>query len=461
MLGHEYINYFAIGIFSAVTIMLFNLINEVQHEPYLDEVFHIPQAQKYCSGMFYEWDPKITTLPGLYLVSVGALTPLTALMGCDMCSLYFLRFVNVVGSIANFYVLYCIQTKLYPSRKELNLVSTLNLATFPVLYFFTFLYYTDVLSTLLVMLMYLLHLHERRLLSAATGLLAVVTRQTNIIWVGFVLLETVAKVLTRSAERRGRKTAGSDDGVLHHLKFLAEAVSSAWKDSSFAALVKDLIRETVFTCAVCAGFLCFVAWNKGIVVGDKTAHQAVLHFPQLCYFSLFSLFFGFPFLLADAGSVFSRLRTRKVQTASLLAVTLIVIHFNTHVHPYLLADNRHYTFYVWKRVYERHLLARYLLAPVYLFAVSASLGALADGSATVRLPFALCVVLSLVPQKLLEFRYFILPYLLLRLHVSRLSWWQLLLEFAVYSAVNAATIYMFVTRTFTWPDSDQLHRFMW
>lgn len=30
-----------------------------------DEVFHIPQAQKYCEGKFREWDDKITTPPGL------------------------------------------------------------------------------------------------------------------------------------------------------------------------------------------------------------------------------------------------------------------------------------------------------------------------------------------------------------------------------------------------------------
>ena len=35
-------------------------------EPYMDEVFHIPQAQAYCQGGFDVWDPKITTSPGTY-----------------------------------------------------------------------------------------------------------------------------------------------------------------------------------------------------------------------------------------------------------------------------------------------------------------------------------------------------------------------------------------------------------
>lgn len=34
-------------------------------EPYLDEIFHIPQAQKYCQGRYDEWDDKLTTPPGL------------------------------------------------------------------------------------------------------------------------------------------------------------------------------------------------------------------------------------------------------------------------------------------------------------------------------------------------------------------------------------------------------------
>ena len=30
-----------------------------------DEVFHIPQAQRYCDYKYFEWDDKITTPPGL------------------------------------------------------------------------------------------------------------------------------------------------------------------------------------------------------------------------------------------------------------------------------------------------------------------------------------------------------------------------------------------------------------
>lgn len=50
-----------------------------------------------------------------------------------------------------------------------DLLSAVNLAIFPVLYFFTFLYYTDVIATGVVLLTYLLQLEGRTLLASLTG----------------------------------------------------------------------------------------------------------------------------------------------------------------------------------------------------------------------------------------------------------------------------------------------------
>lgn len=35
-------------------------------------------------------------------------------------------------------------------------------------------------------------------------------------------------------------------------------------------------------------------------------------------------------------------------------------------HPFLLSDNRHYTFYIWKRIYQRHWSVRFLVVPLYI-----------------------------------------------------------------------------------------------
>lgn len=42
--------------------------------------------------------------------------------------------------------------------------------------------------------------------------------------------------------------------------------------------------------------------------------------------------------------------------------------FRSVAHPFLLADNRHYAFYLWRRVINVHPYARYALAPGYVVA---------------------------------------------------------------------------------------------
>jgi hypothetical protein len=52
-----------------------------------DEIFHVPQAQKYCKGNFREWDQKITTLPGSYLIAASIAGPLSYLTS-SVCTLH-------------------------------------------------------------------------------------------------------------------------------------------------------------------------------------------------------------------------------------------------------------------------------------------------------------------------------------------------------------------------------------
>ena len=54
-------------------------VNHKVLEPYMDEVFHVGQTQTYLAGNWTEWDPKITTPPGLYGVGVVAGRALEAL----------------------------------------------------------------------------------------------------------------------------------------------------------------------------------------------------------------------------------------------------------------------------------------------------------------------------------------------------------------------------------------------
>ena len=46
--------------------MIGNMCANYKSDVSQDEPFHIGQTQQYCRGKFKEWDPKITTFPGLY-----------------------------------------------------------------------------------------------------------------------------------------------------------------------------------------------------------------------------------------------------------------------------------------------------------------------------------------------------------------------------------------------------------
>ena len=63
-------------------------------------------------------------------------------------------------------------------------------------------------------------------------------------------------------------------------------------------------------------------------------------------------------------------RRRKILPRLLVLIcftmgALLIVHFNTIVHPFSLADNRHYTFYVF-RILLRHRATKYLVAPLYI-----------------------------------------------------------------------------------------------
>lgn len=251
--------------------------------------------------------------------------------------------------------------------------------------------------------------------------------------------------------------------VLFLLQVLLDTLLQTWKRgfTSRVQLAHNILYNSGGFIVIGLCFLGFIFWNGGLVVGDRSAHQAVLNFPQLFYFSLFLVVFCFPYMVVCVKRVLVTVIKHWMLILMLMLGCIVIIHFNTHVHPYLLADNRHYTFYVWKRLYERHFLIRFLLIPVYLFGAISVNQLLKETDLAFRTGYFAFVTLCLVPQRLLEFRYFIVPFLMLRLHIRLKTWWQLVAEFILFVCINASTIYLFITRTFYWPDSQEVQRFLW
>ncbi|XP_021419063.2 dol-P-Glc:Glc(2)Man(9)GlcNAc(2)-PP-Dol alpha-1,2-glucosyltransferase [Oncorhynchus mykiss] len=455
-----------------VSCLLFSKITREQREPYMDEIFHVRQAQKYCYGKFNEWDPMITTLPGLYLASVGVIKPvvwLVDLTGKVVCSTAMLRFINLLFNCGILYLLYLIICKLHLKEKtktaSRRVLSALSLSTFPVLYFFNFLYYTDAGSTFFILFTYLMTLYGCHKASALLGVFAIFFRQTNIIWVAFCAATVVANKMdetwrTEQSKKKDDKLPCqipfSVSGVKRVMRFLLEFLTTANHVKAVTLVAWPYILVAV-------GFIAFIVLNDGIVIGDRTSHEACLNFPQLFYFFSFALFFSIPTSLCYHRAI-RFLQTLKKQPLLYLVITglcLLLVWKFTFVHKYLLADNRHFPFYVWKRIFQKHEAVRFALIPAYVFAAWNFVDTLKSRSLFWILAFLVCLLAATVPQKLLEFRYFIVPYLLYRLHMPLPSLTRLVLEFLLYTAVNAATLYIFVNKTFQWPNSPAVQRFMW
>ena len=82
----------------------------------MDEIFHIPQAEAYCKGNFMEWNDKITTLPGLYFITVGILNPLAQWQNRWLCTTSTLRAINVGFAALTTLVLHKIMLQLHGDK---------------------------------------------------------------------------------------------------------------------------------------------------------------------------------------------------------------------------------------------------------------------------------------------------------------------------------------------------------
>jgi alpha-1,2-glucosyltransferase len=209
-------------------------------------------------------------------------------------------------------------------------------------------------------------------------------------------------------------------------------------------------------------FLAFVHLNNGVVVGDRTAHAVVIHPTQVLYFCAFCLAFSAPYGLSRLWPFWQTCKKHWLLMPLATIVISSIVNTFTLAHPYLLADNRHYTFYIWRRIIVRNEWSAMVLIPVYLYGAFCVLYSLRRTDLAFKLAFPFCVMVNLTPQYLLEFRYFVIPFIIYRLQVRPQSWLHLILELIMFLTVNALTLYLFLFKPFEWPhEPGVIQRFMW
>ncbi|KAG5242972.1 dol-P-Glc:Glc(2)Man(9)GlcNAc(2)-PP-Dol alpha-1,2-glucosyltransferase [Salix suchowensis] len=500
-------------IVSSWVIPISILVNRIVPEPYMDEIFHIPQAQQYCKGNFASWDPMITTPPGLYYLSLAQAASLFPGMFfirggsllSELCSTPILRSVNGVLAILCSVIVYEIITLLRPNIDERKAtIFAVVLALYPLHWFFTFLYYTDVASLTTVLAMYLACLKKKYHLSALLGAYAVFIRQTNIVWMLFVACTGVMditlahqreslkvdnlnttgnkighsvpsnRIIVGSNMRRRKPNSAVDNSkssmtstltysTSHSLGFLDEIKAiclTSWHMKS-----KLLFSFSPFL-VVLVAFVAFVRWNGSVVLGAKEAHAVSPHFAQLMYFSLVSSLALAPlhFSLDQAVHLFRSFWKKRAlgfcQWIVAVAAGSISVQSYSIAHAYLLADNRHYTFYLWRKVIQSHWSTKYLLVPLYVYSWFSIFRVLARPKIWV-LAYFLATAAVLVPAPLIEFRYYTIPFYLMILHSHMVDTQCLVVIGLGYVVTNVFTMFMFLFRPFNWSHEPGKQRFIW
>lgn len=445
------------AVFCMVGIMVLKEVNTIVSKPYMDEPFHVPQAQAYCNGEWATWDPKITTPPGLYVLSVILKRLITF-----KCNLSILRLTPLLTLLALPFALtrlLCYHKRVRPPTSFLTpTAESVVLAAFPVVWFFGFLYYTDVPSVLFTITSIIAATESRHWTAALLGLISCTFRQTNVVW---LLYGYVSSQLTFLRFRRDGARLPDPPALAASPGDLIKIVSDVPK------VVLDILPSSLPYFVDALLFTLFIRWNGGIVLGDKANHIPAFHVPQIYYFVAFSAVMGWPALISGKEGLRSLMHgiiTRMWGSKRQSAVTLVLIflmawtvHRYTIHHPFLLSDNRHYTFYVWRRIFMLHPIVPYLLIPGYLacgWAWFLRIGT--DQTLLQALLLPVCVLPVLLPTPLLEPRYFLIPYLLLRAQVVDVPGWGVALEGAWYTFVNAVTMWVFL-----YCERDGEIRFMW
>lgn len=363
-----------------------------------------------------------------------------------------------------------------------NLINAFAITLFPLNYFFQYLYYTDIGSTYFCLLAYYYNLKSKHYLTCLFSLIAIIYRQTNIIWLIFYLflyfIDEIDKFIVKKSKKQQnsknqissllqlaiQKNGYVNEKLLNfnfYLKFIKQDLILTFKNIFEIINLATLIPYVLIVFL----FALFIYVNNGIVVGDRSNHEASINLCQLFYYSVFTfgfIFFTFICNLNLIGQLKQAIFNK--YTIFVLIIINIVINRFTYEHKFLLSDNRHYTFYIWSKIYKRNQYMKHLLSPFYYICIVFlyRLLYLNRKSFGWIVAYTLCVCCCLIPQKLLEFRYFIIPFIIFRLNLkTNFSVKYLFIEIFIYIFINSFTIYMFLYKTFYWPSNSEVQRFMW
>ena len=416
---------FYLSIFIFCISLLAKLISQHVPTAFMDEIFHVPQAQEYFRGNWRKWDPMITTPPGLYILSVSILK---ALKLSD--EIFNFRLVNLLFGVGIFSV-----SRAICSGDPLGNERAFLIALLPNLFIFYGLYYTDSGSVFFVLLAHWALKRNLTFLFLLASVISLGFRQTNIIWTAlFCVSDNVCRKV---------------DGDLRIL----------WRRKT------EFTKEIGSFITLCVIFALALYFNGGsIVLGDKASHASSLHLAQLFYCTTFIFVMSWPLLIGQLLNLGINW-TNLVHIVFLLSLNVVCygsVRYGTIFHRYLVADNRHWTNFIWRRVLSEELI-RNSLIPLHAFGVFILALTLKQGRGLLWTVGYLCTCgIVLIPSPLIEPRYYILPFVFFLLNVPIASKRAAFYQIFAFMAVNLFIVGYFLYCPFTWPSNpSQIQRRIW
>lgn len=163
-------------------------------------------------------------------------------------------------------------------EKDSSVQKLFSFSLFPAFFPFFFLVYTDIYSMFYVFLAFFFALDKRLWLSGFFGILSLLVRQNNIVWLVFIM------------------------AVVYFEEYYPQY---RWSD------VKKWIFKYLFFFLALALFGVFVLWNKGFVLGDKGNHWVSFSFGNSLLFLFFFFFLFLPQNLSNAKKIGQLLLRKK------------------------------------------------------------------------------------------------------------------------------------------------------
>lgn len=251
----------------------FALINTLPHET-ADEGFHAPTVWEYYNHNYGYINPYIAMFPTYHHIVAWFMRQI------GKWDVSILRAVNLLIGVLAIPVFSSLVRRFHPGEER---VRTAQFFFFPLFFPFFFLVYTDIWGLLAVLITILLTIDKRHWPAGLAGLLAVLLRQHNILWVGFCLL---------------------------WIMFAEVGPALSWKSAGPA--LRALFRQGWLHLIVCASFVAFVIINKGVAIGDRGSNPFVIHVTNFYTFLIWSWVLLLPFHCTNLPAIVGLLRRRWV-----------------------------------------------------------------------------------------------------------------------------------------------------